>query len=185
MSIFHEYPESEVSVNLLVSDQLQIEKAFLGLAARPLPRTGILAPNSPAGYIAVKLVDGTWGLAKFFQDRSRILPHHVLGRMPVFTSRVQARSEALRLSLAAAPPPGKSEFDSFWAEMGQVFNLNKSVLLVYFNKAVSLSLQEILFRLDLVPADLPNLKKDFAEGGSLQADLYQRLQDFYNRNLDI
>ena len=179
MSIFHEYPESEVSVNLTTRDQEKIETAFLGLAARPLPRTGILAPDSPVGYIAVKLVDDTWGLARFASNNGYIRVHAPHGRMPVFTTRLRARSEALRLSLLEVKSPEVQEASAFWGGMSQIFHHNIPALQLYLCESSTLPLRELMFRLSLVPGDLPNLTAEYAERGPMQAVLYRRLQSLY------
>lgn len=179
MSIFHDYPESEVSVNLTARDQRQIEGVFMGLAAKPLPRTGILAPDAPVGYIAVKLVDDTWGLARFNPNNGHIQAYAPYGRVETFTTRLRARSEALRLSLATVESQEKKEEGAFWVELSQIFNRNIPALQVYLCRSSTLPLRELLFRLNLAAGDLPNLTAEYAERGPMQAELYQRLQSLY------
>lgn len=182
MSIFHDYPESEVSVNLTARDQQQIEEVFMGLAAKPLPRTGILAPNARSVYIAVKLTDGTWGLVRFSTNSGYVQAHTPYGRMPTFTTRLRARSEALRLSLATVRSLEEKEERDFWGEMSQSLGRSTPALQRYLCLSFTLPLRELMFRLHLVPGDLPNLTAEYAERGPLQAELYKRLQALYLSN---
>ncbi len=165
MSIFHKYPESQVSEYLNPSQQKKVMELLHGLAKRPPPRTGLRAPNSPLLAVPVQLLDGTWAIISYHAVFDNWRFHEELGLLVTYPGRQGVRGAALQLSLQLAPPEGLEDARWFTAILRSAAGNDWAGGMMSHSDLIPL--RELAKRLDLTPEQIGGYWKDAEQGKPL------------------